>query len=83
VARQISKCRIHNDPNTGEWIHPPLANALFIAGLLPLSEYIQNRRKYLLPWAAQSVYFIRADNLDVVSIHHDVFIGHLKGPLKK
>jgi hypothetical protein len=54
VARQISRCRIHIDPNTGEWIHPPIENALSIAGLLSLSEYIERRRKYLLPWAAQS-----------------------------
>jgi hypothetical protein len=63
VARQISKCRIHIDPNTGEWIHPPIANALSIAGLLPLSKYIQKRRKYLLPWAAQSDLFQQSRQL--------------------
>jgi hypothetical protein len=29
------------------------------------------------------IYFNRADNLGVVSKNHDVFIGHLKGTLKK
>jgi hypothetical protein len=60
---QISRCRIHIDPNTGEWICPPIANALSIAGLLLLSEYIEGRRKYLLPWTAQSELFQQSKQL--------------------
>lgn len=53
VARQISKLRIHPDPNTGEWIYPPIDTALARAGLLPIQEYINRRRNYLLPWARE------------------------------
>jgi hypothetical protein len=51
VARWISRHRIHPDPNTGEWIYPPIDIALATAGLRPLQEYIDSRRDYILPWA--------------------------------
>jgi hypothetical protein len=78
IARQISRCRIHVDPNTGEWICPPIADALSIAGLLPLSKYIEQRRHYLLPWVTQCALFQQSIQMEVVLTHHDAFIGHLK-----
>jgi hypothetical protein len=51
VARQISNLRIRIDPNTGDWIYPPLNVALTTASLLPLEEYVLRRRSYLLAWA--------------------------------
>jgi hypothetical protein len=42
VARWISRHRIHPDPNTGEWIYPPIDITLATAGLRPLQEYIDS-----------------------------------------
>ena len=52
VARALSglKPKLQN----GEWVYPPIANALSAASMHPLSTYIERRRRYLRAYVALS-----------------------------
>jgi hypothetical protein len=51
VARHITHRHIRKLANTEIWIYPNMEQVLQQAGLLPLQEYIQKRKKTLLRWA--------------------------------
>ena len=47
MARQIADRRARRDAD-GNWVWPPIAEALEIAGLHPIEEYIQRRQATIL-----------------------------------
>jgi hypothetical protein len=51
-ARQMTRQFIHPDPeHEGEWITPPVAATLTVAGLQPLMTYIEKRKARILVFA--------------------------------
>jgi hypothetical protein len=62
-----------HDPNTGEWICPPISNALSIAGLYLYMNILKEDENICYLGLLKVIYFNRANNLEVVLTHHDVF----------
>jgi hypothetical protein len=52
VARRISGLLPRLDPRDETWYYPPIADALEIAGLFPISHYIQVRQNTLIETVA-------------------------------
>ena len=51
IARQIAKKTASRQPD-GTWVYPPIAEALEIAGLFPMEEYIRRRQSRMVQYVA-------------------------------
>jgi hypothetical protein len=78
IARQISRCRIHVDPNTGEWICPPLLMHYLLLDCYHYLNILSEEDIICYLGLHKVSCFNKAHKLEVVLTHHDAFIGHLK-----
>jgi hypothetical protein len=63
VAWQITNHSIRPDLNTGEWLYPATAESLNLAGLHPMSSYLDQRCMNIDNWVQNCTLYMLCKNL--------------------